>query len=223
MKTATHYLLLLSLIVGMITPRTVIAKEKEGSKIYAGYIILKTGEKIYGNIEMLSPTLNEVKVKLLHIDKSEKFYKAEDLKQYAFEIKEWDSTLKKYNEKWVLYVTRRVERAPIPFGKKIVFLERKVSGAINFYNYYYQSNTDIDEPLKLVMYVEKQGAEDMLLEINRENYKDLLRKMTENDVELTEKIGTPSYGFKNIEDIVRAYNDYMITSGEENVLSSIDD
>ena len=35
-------------------------------KVYKGYVVTVSNETIHGNIQMLSPTLNEVKVKLIN-------------------------------------------------------------------------------------------------------------------------------------------------------------
>ena len=39
--------------------------KKPSQKVYQGYIILEDGQKLTGKIQMLSPTLNEVKVKFI--------------------------------------------------------------------------------------------------------------------------------------------------------------
>ena len=211
------YLTILIIITGFAN--TVNAQETK--KAYKGYVLLETGEKITGNIEMLCPVMNQLKVKVKSLDNlNQKTFKSQEVKEYAFQTEVWNHETRQYSTEWVHYVNREVGRSAIPFGSKKTLLLQKLSGTISYFNYYYQSNSDVENPIKNIYYIEKVNHERGLIAINKENYKDILQTMTYNFVELHSKVGTSQYGFKHVEKIISEYNAYMEEFGEEDVLTS---
>ena len=212
------YFLILIITIGL----TNTAKAVDPVKAYKGYVLLTNGEKITGNIEMLSPVMNQVKVKIKSSDNlNQKTFKSQEVKEYAFQIEKWNHKTREYTKEWVRYTNREVERAATPFSSKKTLLLQKSTGTINYFSYYYQSNTDIDDPVKNVMYIEKLNHKRGLTAISKENYKEVLQNMTYDFADLHAKIGTSQYGFKNIKKIISEYNTYMEEFGEENVLTSV--
>ena len=107
-------------------------------KLYEGYVITTKGDTIKGVIQMLSPTLNEVKVKLTNEGKTTVF-KAKQLSGYTFYYPKYDKQLKKRVNEPVTYIRKKAKRAAVPFGSKRILMERFVTGTINVYNFYLRS------------------------------------------------------------------------------------
>lgn len=212
------YLTILIIITGFAN--TVNAQETK--KSYKGYVLLENGEKITGNIEMLSPVMNQLKVKVKSLDNlNQKTFKSQEVKEYAFQTEVWNHKTREYSTKWVHYVNKEVSRSAVAFSSKKTLLLQDLAGTISYFNYYYQSNSDVDNPVKNIVYVSKANHENGLIEISKANYKKTLQDMTFDYVELHAKIGTPEYGFKHVKKIIAEYNDYMEEFGEENVLTSV--
>ena len=100
-------------------------------KIYNGTVTLENGETLEGQIQMLSPTLNEVKVKFIASNGNATTYKAKEVASYTFAFPKYDAKTKSYNNITVEYVKKDVTVAPIPFGPKEVLVERQAEGTIN--------------------------------------------------------------------------------------------
>jgi hypothetical protein len=208
MKTSTQLILTLFLTISFT-----ISTQANSKKIYEGYVVTTTDETIDGRIKMLSPALNEVKVKFIGIDNKKKTYKAKELKKYAFQVPLWNKKTRKHETYWVTYVRQTVERAPIAFGPKSVLLHQEEGGKINMYNHYIEQNAKTNNPLIRIQYVEKEDSG--LMTINKKNYKKTLKAMTAEYPELQAKIGTRGYGIKQINKIIAEYNQWMLMNGEE--------
>ena len=162
---------------------------KEDAKVYNGFVVLKTGDTLYGKIVMLSPSLNEVKVKLIGKSGKKKIFKAKNVASYAFETFTYNRQLEKQVSQWIYYVNKRVERSSVPFGPKNLLVERQEMGTINLYNHYVETRTD-NQPLKHFLYLER-GKE--MVKITRKNYKAILKSMVKDYPELQAKIGTAGF------------------------------
>jgi hypothetical protein len=183
----------------------------QSSKIYKGYVINNAGEKLEGTIQMLSPSLNEIKVKFIDSNNEKKTYKAKEVKEYAFKVEKWNKETRSHVEEWIFYTRKNVERSPIPFGPTTVLVERPVSGTISMYNHFVEQNATAEEPFIHVIYVEKQNNE--LINITKANYKKVLRELTTDYPVIHNRIGTKGNGFKHISRIIAAYNDAVSTRG----------
>ena len=78
-------------------------------KVYEGSVVLTNGETLVGQIQMLSPTLNEVKVKFIASNGKATTYKANEVNSYSFEFSKYDSKTKSYKNETVEYVKKTVE------------------------------------------------------------------------------------------------------------------
>jgi len=211
------YLIILTVITGFAND----INAQENNKSYGGYVLLENGEKVTGNIEMLSPVMNQVKVKVKSLDNlNQKVFKSQEVKEYAFQIEVWNHKTREYTTEWVRYSNREVGRSATLFGSKNTLLLQELAGTVSYFNYFYQSNSDVDNPVKNVVYIEKRNHERGLVELNKENYKEVLKNMTYDFVELHAKIGTSQYAFNNVKKIISEYNEYMEEFGEETVLTS---
>lgn len=186
------------------------------AKDYQGYVILNNDEKIEGTIQMLSPTLNEVKVKLT--DKAGKHvtYKSKEIKEYSFQVEKWNNETRVHDLISVVYVRKNVERPPVAFGPTEVLIQREVNGIISLYNHFIEQRINPNEPFSQVIYVEKNREK--LIAVDKENFVSILKNMTAEYPELSAKIGSRGYGIKHIAEIVTAFNTWMIDNGEEVVL-----
>lgn len=210
-----------SILLIFITGFAYNVNAQENKKSYKGYVLLENNEKITGNIEMLSPVMNQVKVKVKPLGNlNTKTFKSQEVKEYAFQIEVWNKDARQYVTEWIHYVNREVGRSAIPFGSKKALLLQELTGTISYFNYYYQSNSDVGSPIKNIFYIQKINHERGLIAINRENYKEVLQNMIYDFAELHAKVGTSQYSFNHIKKIISKYNSNMKEFGKKNILTS---
>lgn len=178
--------------------------KKKGNKIkaYKGYVITTKGDTLEGKIEMLSPSLNEVRVKLIQEDGQAIIYRAKDVNSYSFLVPNFDKKQKQFSERWISYVKRKVKRPPVPFGPSEVLMQQEVKGKLNLFNYYIETRSRMTDYDHLVL-LEKDGE---LIEIKKSNYKKKLKKIMMDSPIVVSKIGKKGYRFKNIGAIIKLYN-----------------
>lgn len=186
------------------------------SKIYQGYVILNDDTKIEGSITMLSPALNEVRVKFTSKDGQKKVYKSKDVKEYSFQVTKWNDKTRTHDVNDIIYTRQTVQRPAIAFGSTEVLLERQITGSINMYNHFIEQNTNPNQPFAHIIYVEKDAG--TLIPINKSNYKMILKEMTREYPELSARVGTRGYGHKYTLKIINTFNHWMLENGEEVVL-----
>lgn len=171
-------------------------------KVYQGYIILEDGQKLTGKIQMLSPTLNEVKVKFIDSKGKKITYKAKEVQEYGFTYSRYDRKSKDMVATDVVYVNKKVDYTAIPFGSKTALVERQENGKVALYNFFYETRMQ-GSTLQAVIYVEKG---DKFQELTRKNYKKILKNLTNDAPTLSAKIGSSGYGFKHAAKIIKEYN-----------------
>ena len=197
-QQSTSILLLLFLTISVSFAN--IAPNQDG-KIYVGFIITASGDTLHGKLEMLSPTMNQVKIKFIDKDEKKELYKAKDLNAYAFKVEVWNKESQQNDEKWIYYTKKTVERPPVPFASTEVLMQQEVVGLISVYNYYIE--TRVEQNMEHIIYVEKDKV---LYEVNKENYKDVLRELMVDFPFMKEKVGTKGYTFNALETTVKEYN-----------------
>ena len=205
MKNFTTTVFTLLLMVFSVT-----AFANDGAKVYEGTITLENGETLDGKIEMLSPTLNEVKVKFIDNNGKSTIYKAKEVAAYSFAFPKYNAQTKSYDNEIIEYVKKEMTVAPIPFGSREVLVERQVKGAISLYNFYVETRAS-SEAFTHNFFVEKDGQ---MIELTTENYKRILKDMVANYPELKAKIGTKGYSYKYVANIIEEYNAYAAPKGE---------
>lgn len=181
-------------------------------KTYDGYVILTNNDQLNGKIEMLSPSLNEVKVKFIKEGKKT-IFKAKEVTEYGFEVEKWNHKTRQHEINKITYVRQTVERAPVAFGPKDVLLERQLVGAINMYNHFVEQNSNVQQPFVHIVYVQKNDGE--LVSITKKNYRKVLKAMTAEYPELQAKVGSRGYGFKYVAKTIETFNAWMIDNSEE--------
>jgi len=196
--TITTVVLLLSCL-----STTAIAK----NKTYYGFLVTTEDDTINGRIWMLSPTLNEVKVKITDYQKNILIYKSSKVKSYHFRVSQWNEVKKKHENEWIHYVKKYVERPPVPFGSKSALLHREVSGRISLYNHYYAVHSNVKQPYEHLFYIEKKHKHFLI--INKANYKSVLRELMADEPIIVSKIGKRKYGFKYLVKTLKEYNYFV--------------
>jgi hypothetical protein len=178
-------------------------------KVYDGQVILEDGEVLKGKLEMLSPTLNEVKVKFIDDNGATTIFKAKDVQQYSFVFPVYDAQTKSHRNETITYVKREVPIPPVPFGPKVVLLEQQVSGTINLYNFFVETR-EAGQEFSHNYFAERNGQ---LIEINRENFKVATKELVADYPQLQVKVGTKGFGYKHIAEVIAEYNAYFSPKG----------
>ena len=179
-------------------------------KIYNGTVTLENGETLEGQIQMLSPTLNEVKVKFIASNGKATTYKAKEVASYNFTFSKYNAKTKSYDNQTVEYVKKNVTVAPVPFGPKAVLVERQVEGTISLYNFYAETRAAA-HAFSHNYFVEKDGQ---MIAVTRENFKTVLKDMVADYPELKSKVGKKGYGFKYVANIITEYNNHTSPKGQ---------
>ena len=193
-----------------------ITLSASAAKIYDGYVVLNNDEKLEGKIQMLSPSLNEVKVKFISKEGKKTFFKAKEVKEYSFEVEKWNHETRTHDINNIVYIRQNVERSPIAFGPTEVLIERQIAGTINMYNHYVEQNSNIHQPFVHVIYIQKE--EGGLVVIGKTNYRKVLKEMVADYPELQAKVGSRGYGYNHIAKTITTYNNWIADNGEEVVL-----
>jgi len=214
MKTFTNKFQSIILTLAVVLMATI---STSAAKVYQGYVILNDDSQLEGKIQMLSPTLNEVKVKFISKENKKKVFKSKEVKEYGFKVEKWNHKTRQHDINTITYVRQTVERSPIAFGPKEVLIERQVGGVISMYNHFVEQNSNVKNPFIHVLYVQKRNEGD-LMSLTKQNYRVVLKEMTAEYPELQAKIGRRGYGFKHIAQIITTYNNWMLDNGEEVVL-----
>ncbi|NJN76920.1 MAG: hypothetical protein HC803_00165 [Saprospiraceae bacterium] len=179
------------------------------AKVYEGSVILENGQTLEGKIEMLSPTLNEVKVKFIDNNGRSTTYKAKEVAGYNFIFPKYNAKTKSYDNQVIEYVKREVSTAPIPFGPREVLVERQVKGSISLYNFYVETRAS-SVAFTHNYFVEKDGQ---MIALDKSNYKEILKDLVADYPELKTKIGRKGYNYSSIAELIEEYNDYTSPKG----------
>ena len=210
MKSLLHILTITTLTITFAFTATATDYDDMPS-MYNGYVVTVKGDTVTGQIQMLSPALNEIKVKLIAANGEKQIFKAKEVKKYAFQIPAYNKVTKKRGMEWITYVRKKVQEAPIPFGPKDVLLERPVTGKISVYNHYVESRA-AQHAHNHFFYLET-GKE--TIRVNRKNFKSVLKDLVADYPELEAKVGKRGYGYRYVAKIVKEYNEYNATKGVE--------
>ena len=192
------------LIIATLTFTFAFTGQATSKKVYNGYVVTISNETIHGQIQMLSPTLNEVKVKFIHKNGQKEIFKAKDLKSYSFQVPVYNKATESRQLQWITYTRKNVERSPLPFGTKEVLLEQLEKGQINLYNHFVETRGGAAPMIH--MYQVEKGDE--TASVTRKNFKKVMKEMTADYPELAAKVGKKGYGYKHIGKIIAAYNAY---------------
>ena len=197
-------MLLVFALVGISVSHANLNAPNTAGKIYNGFIITASGDTLKGQLQMLSPTMNQVKVKFIDETGKKQIYKAKDLQAYSFKTEVWNRSTKKKDIKWIYYTKKTVEKPPIPFSSNEVLVQQEVSGNISIYNYYVEARSN--QSMEHIIYLEK-GNE--LLIVDKTNYKKILKKLTADFPFIRDKVGTKGYTYKYLAQTIREYNQQL--------------
>lgn len=183
---------------------TTVAFANDDLKIYDGSVTLENGEILTGKIQMLSPTLNEVKVKFIDSEGQTTTYKSKEVVSYRFVFPKYNAKTKTYDNETIEYVKKTVSMSPIPFGPKEVLVERQAEGTIDLYSFYAETRAAA-HAFTHSYFIEKDGE---MIEVNRTNFKTIVKDIVADYSELQDKVGKKGYTYKSITTIINEYNNY---------------
>lgn len=186
-----------------------VGSEVSAKNVFDGFVLTNNNEKLTGKVYVISPTLNELKVKFVSENGKKQTFKAQDLQSYTFEVPKYNKATKSYGTETITYVRKVVEDAPVRMGSKDILIERQVDGNIQVYNQYIEADDKIGGTIGHFFYVEKQDGSVDFTKITKENYKEVMKNATIEFVELHNKIGTSGFGYKHVVKIAQLYNQHM--------------
>lgn len=181
---------------------------ESSTKIYKGYVIKESGDTLYGKLQMLNPTMNQVKVKFINEKGKRMTFKAKDITAYAFQAQIWNKKEKRNLQEWVYYIKKTVERPPVPFAGNDILMQQEVRGNINMYNYYIESRSS--QNMEHIIYLEK---ENVLYTIDKTNYRKILKGLMGDYPTVYHKIGTKGYTYKYLAETLKEYNQQTSKAG----------
>ncbi len=197
----SHFHTFIFLFVFFIKINKTTATEIVSGKIYDGYVVKIEGDTLFGQLQMLTPSLNQVKIKFISKDGEKQLFKAKELKSYAFQVPLWNPKQEEYAVEWVCYVRKKIDVVPVPFSSNEVLLQREVHGTVSYYNCYVEARSD--QSLEHIIFLEK---DDILYTVNKDNYRNVLKILFADFPFLKEKIGKKGYSFKDLKATVEEYN-----------------
>lgn len=174
---------------------------ESSTKTYEGYVVKESGDTIYGKLQMLSPTMNQVKVKLTDENGQRMTLKAKTIKSYAFKVDIWNRKEKLNIPKWIFYIKKTVDRPPVPFAGNDILMQQEINGTISLYNYYIETRSN--QETAHIIFIEKA---DKMYEIERDNYKNVLKDLMNDNPAIRQKIGTKGYTYKYLTKTITEYN-----------------
>lgn len=189
-----------------------VAAANNSPKYYEGSVTLEGGEVLTGNIELLSPTLNEVKVKFISASGEVQVFKAKDVLSYNFLFPVLNPTTQTYENRVIEYAKRTFDVAPISFTSPTALAEITVKGKFNLFTYYIENpNTTKTHAFECRHYIE---VENTLHELTHDNYIARLQQFFADYPELQQKVGTDNHKFQDLAEMMRLYNAHFHLSPE---------
>ena len=181
--------------------------------IFEGFVLTNENQKIVGQVYVISPTLNELKVKFVNEAGKKQTFKAKELQSYSFVVPKYNKETKSYGTETITYVRKVVEDAPVRMGSTDVLIERQVDGDIQVYNHYVEEDAKIGGTIGHFFYVEKSNGSIEFSKVTKKNYKKIMKSATAEFPELSTKVGTKGFGYKYIVKIAKIYNQHVTRTG----------
>ncbi len=178
-----------------------------------GYVVLDNGKKIDGFIIIGSLLDNEIQVQFVPEKSSiKKLYEPKDLKSYAYITTEIDDSGDKV-ETWIEYKRQRVEKPPKPLGSTLVFMQLVEKGKINLFTYFSESS-NAQQLYTYSYYIEQEDG--LFQEIRDDSFERTARMLFKDYTALVSKIGKDDFLFRNVDQIVRDFNFWMVNHHDRN-------
>jgi len=179
---------------------------QKGEKV-PGYVTLKNGQKLEGQIKVGSITDNEVKVLFYNNSGSKTTYKPTDLKGYGYESIDMDD-LGNDVMAWMHYETHKVDYPPKPFGPTTVFMQMEETGDVSLYTYYIESRTDVKNPYRYFYYLKDDQGN--LNKVEKEDFTAVVKKVFGTYSALTSRVGQKGFSYRNLDRMVRDFNYWSV-------------
>jgi hypothetical protein len=204
MKTYQTYVLPIFLILSLSTIAN--AQRPNKREKVQGFIINNKQDTIHGLIEIENYITAETRVKFTERQgkdyRKPKTYKPQNIKGYGIKIPVNNNSTQVV-EKWVSYVSKKVEESPKPFVSKIVFLERKEMGIYNLYSYHVQSNADAKSNLYFILEKANTGQ---MIKVTEDNFDEVTSNSLNNCNNIRSRLGRADFSYLNLDRIIYAYN-----------------
>lgn len=184
---------------------TATAGTNRGSKKKEGYIVTKAGEKINGYVFIKNNiTLDQIKIKFIDFKGEKSSYKAKDIKGYGYRTIR-DNEAGNRALLWFHYESKGVDKSPVPFGPKTVFMKRIAEGNVVLFEYWMQVNSNIENPYERYFFLERDGER---VKLTNENFVEKGASFFSDNQDIASKMGQVNHRFRHIERVVNNYNNW---------------
>jgi hypothetical protein len=189
----------------LLLANTATAGTNKKSKKKEGYIVTKTGEKINGYVIIKNNiTLDQIKIKFIDFKGEKSSYKAKDIKGYGYRAIR-DNEAGNRAMLWSHYESRGVEKAPMLFGPKTVFMERIAEGDVVLFEYWIQVNSNIENPYQRYFFLERDGER---VKLTNENFVAEGASFFSDNQDIADKMGQVNHRFRHMKRVVNVYNNW---------------
>ncbi|MGB0863143.1 MAG: hypothetical protein ACPG19_10000 [Saprospiraceae bacterium] len=189
----------------LLLSHSATAGTNKKSKKKEGYIINEAGKKINGYVIIKNNiTLDQIKIKFIDFKGKKSSYKAKDIKGYGYRAIR-DNEVGNRAMLWSHYESRKVEKAPIAFGPKTVFMERVAEGDVVIFEYWMQVNSNIENPYKRYFFLERDGER---VKLTDENFVERSASFFSDNQDIANKMGQVNHRFRHMKKVVERYNNW---------------
>lgn len=202
MKPTLLTITLITLMVGLSVDAAASAPHT-----FPGHAELRNGDRIEGQIYIISPIANELALKMRDTQGKRLKFKPSELERYAFTIERFDPATRQYIKQEVEYIRKEVEDAPLQGGDTEIMIEREIGGTVQLYNQYVDETYRIGGRIEHFYYIERPDGSLAFSKLTRDNYEELLTLAFADFPALKEKVGTTGYGYKFIATMIKTYNE----------------
>lgn len=179
-----------------------------------GHIVLDNGKKLEGKIIIGTLIDNEVKVKFISKNsRTRKVYYPKDVQSYAYQVDDIDEMGRKVKI-WVRYERQKVDQPPKPFGPTLVFMQSVEEGTVHLFSYFYETPLGSGQDLLYVYYLELDNG--LVQRVSDNTFERVAKSVFKEYPALTNRIGSDDFLYRNLDQIVRDFNFWMVNKHDKN-------
>lgn len=175
------------------------------SNVFPGYVILESGKRLEGIVQLGTFIERELKIKF--VDRGKKVtYTPEEIKGYGFEQTQIDD-LGLEKKSWIHFERMEALEPPRIFAPKNVFVEREVEGTFDLFCFFIQQRSNIDKPYEYYYLLRSEKGE--LTKVTEASFSKKIKQHFGAYTALIDRLGKKQFRFDNMTRIVKDYNYWL--------------